>query len=166
MYDEELALKDIIDEFKNGLNAQIDCINTNKGAAPADSLYIPNIPDTKYIPVTLGVKQLLNYTGFFISYGIADTPIREASQVNYMEDFTVMVEVATFDSGNRNPEILYTQFLRYRKAMKNLIMKNPDILRGYGKLSVGSLKPAAFPYSNKKVILSIGLNIKASFTAI
>jgi len=165
IYDEEMAFTDLINMFKNGLNAEIACINTQKNEIAGNPLYIPEIPLDKYVPTTLGVKQLLNYTGFFVAYGIADTPINSQSEANYLEDFTIMIEVATFDYGNKDPEILYTQFLRYRKALKNLVMKNPEVLRGYGKINVGSLNPAAFPYDRNKVILSIGLNVKASFTA-
>ena len=165
MYDEEQAIKDFIDLFKTSFNASIDCVNTSKGAILGDPDYIPNIPTDKYVSATLGIKKLLNYKGFFISYGIEDTPIRAQNENNYVEDFNIMVEVCTFDYGNLDSDILFRQLMRYRKAMKNLVMKNTDIFRGYAKPLVGSLKPAAFPYSNNVVILSIGIVVKASFTA-
>jgi hypothetical protein len=165
MYDEEYMVQDLKDIFTANLNDEIACINTEKGANPGDDFYIESINSDKFLPTTMGIKQLLNYTGFWVSYGISDTPIKAQQTSNYIEDLTVTFEVATFDNGIKDPEILFIKFLRYRKALKNVIMKNPDVFRGYGQPLVGSLKPAAFPYSSKKVILSIGIDIKASITA-
>lgn len=164
-YDEEFMVQDLVDLYKEKLGAEIDCINAEKGATLGDPLFLAQIPTDKYVPTTMGVKQLLNYTGFWLSYGISDTPIKAQQSGNYLEDLMVSIEIATFDNGTKDSEIIFKKFLRYRRALKNVIMKNPDVFRGYGQPLVGSLKPAAFPYSSKKVILAIGLDIKASMTA-
>ena len=46
-YDEEMMIRDIETTFKNKLNAEIDCINAEKGAVTGDVLYIDNIPSSK-----------------------------------------------------------------------------------------------------------------------
>ena len=57
------------------------------------------------------------------------------------------------------------KLLRYRRALKQVIMKNPEIFRGYAKPLMASLKPDAFPYDSRNVILTIGIDIRASVTA-
>lgn len=163
-YDEEQMIRDIETTFKAKLNAEIDCINTEKGSVSGDALFIDNIPSDKYIFETLD-KRLLNYTGFFILYGLVDTPIREANINNYIEDTTITFQVATFDKGEKARSNTMYKLLRYRRALKQVIMKNPDIFRSYAKPLVGSLKPDSFPFSSKKIILTIGIDIKASVTA-
>ncbi len=165
MYDEELAYLDVINLFKNKFNTEIGCVNTEKVAVTGDTLFLEDIPITKYVPVTMGTKQLLNYKGFFVSYGLTKSGATNQQEGNFVDEMSVMVEVATFDDGIKNPDDLYLKLLRYRKAMKNLVMKNPDVFRGYAKPSVESLVPASFPYDSRRTILSIGLVIKASFTA-
>lgn len=164
MYDEELMIRDVETIFKAKLNEQIDCINTEKGAVSGDALFIDNIPSDKYIFETLD-KRLLNYTGFFILYGLVDTPLRDAQVDNFIEDVTLTFQVATFDKGEKARSNTMYKLLRYRRALKQVIMKNPDVFRNYAKPLMASLKPDAFPYSSKKIILTIGIDIKASVTA-
>ncbi len=162
-YDEELIIKDLEELFKAELNNTIDCVNTDKGSIAGDPLYIDHIPSDKYIFETLH-KGLLNYKGFFIRYGIADTPVREASEENYLEDLRIYFEIATFDKGEKNLNNLMFKLLRYRRALKSVIMNNPDVFRGYAKPLIASLKPTAFPYNSQYSILAIGVEVQASFT--
>ncbi len=163
LYDEEFMIRDIETLYKSKLNAEIDLINTEKGAAPGDALFIENIPSDKYIFETLD-SRLLNYKGFFILYGIVDTPIREQQIDNFIEDLTITFQVATFDRGEKERSNTMYKLLRYRRAIKQVIMNNPDVFRNYAKPLVASLKPDAFPYDRKNIILTIGVNIKASVT--
>lgn len=164
MYDEELLIKDIEAVFKAALNDQIDCINTEKGVISGDPLFLDHIPSDKYIFETMD-SRLLNYKGFFILYGLLDTPIRNANENNFIEDVTITFQVATFDKGEKERSNTMYKLLRYRRALKQVIIKNPDMFRGYAKPLFGSLKPDAFPYDNKSIILTIGIDIKASVTA-
>jgi len=59
----------------------------------------------------------------------------------------------------------FYQLLRYRRALKSVVEKNPEVFRSYAKPLIGSLKPSTFPMSRNVVILSIGIEIKASVTA-
>ena len=163
-YDEELMIKDIETTFKANLNAEIDCINTEKGAVIGNDLFIPHIANEDYIFETLD-SRVNNHKGFFIIYGIVDTPIREQSVNNFIEDLTVTFQVGTFDNGEKERSNTLYKLLRYRRALKQVIMKNPDIFRSYAKPLVGSLKPDALPYERNRVILKIGIDIKASVTA-
>lgn len=164
LYDEEQMIRDIESTFKTKLNDEIDCINTEKGTVSGDPLFLEHIPTDKYVFETLD-QRLLNYKGFFILYGLVDTPIREANVNNYIEDITVTFQIATFDKGEKTRSNTLYKLLRYRRALKQVIMKNPDLFRNYAKPLMASLKPDAFPYSNKKIILTIGIDIKASVTA-
>jgi len=164
LYDEEFMISDIETLFKDKLNSEIDLVNAEKGSVSGDALFIPNIPTDKYNFETMN-KSLLNYRGFFVMYGIADTPIKEQQQGNYIEDLTISFEVSTIDNGSKNLTNKFYQLLRYRRALKAVIMKNPEVFRGYATPLVGSLRPTAFPYDKQKAILSIGITIKASVTA-
>lgn len=163
-YDEEHMVSDIETLYKNKLNAAIDSINSEKNSVSGDSLFIPNIAVDKYIFGTLD-KRIMNYRDFFVLFGISDTPIRDAQENNYIEDLTIQVSVGTFDDGNADLQNVFYQLLRYRRALKKVIMENTDVFRGYAKPMVQSLRPDAFPYSSKKNILHIGVDIKASVTA-
>ena len=164
MYDEEQMIRDIETVFKNNLNNEIDTINTEKGEVSGNPLFLDHIPSDKYIFETLD-KRILNYRGFFIMYGLIDTPIRDAQQGNFIEDVTVTFQIATFDKGEKARSNTMYKLLRYRRALKQVVMKNPDMFRSYAKPLTASLKPDAFPYDSKKIILTIGIDIKASVTA-
>ena len=163
IYDEESVIADLVGLLQSDLNAEINLINTEKGAVSGDPLFLSEIPNDKYIFESLN-KTILNYKGFFIMYGLKENPPREQQEVNMIEDVTVTVEISTFDSGTKNMNNLFTKLLRYRRALKSLVMKNPEMFRSYAKPFVQSLKPAAFPYSKNVVILSIGLDIRASIS--
>ena len=163
-YDEEQIIRDIEETFKAKLNTEIDCINTEKGVVDGDTLFIENIASDKYVFETLD-SRVLNFRGFFILYGLTDTPLRDANTDNFIEDVIVTFQVATFDRGEKERSNTMYKLLRYRSALKDVIMKNPDMFRGYAKPLMASLKPDAFPYDRNNVILTIGIDIKASVTA-
>ena len=163
-YDEEYMIRDIETLYKAKLDAEIDLINTEKGAVGGDALFMDYIAPEKYIFETLD-SRLLNYKGFFILYGLVDTPIREQNVDNFLEDVTITFQVATFDKGEKARSNTMYKLLRYRRALKQVIMKNPDVFRNYAKPLMASLKPDAFPYDRKNIILTIGVDIKASITA-
>jgi hypothetical protein len=159
-YDEELMIKDVEALFKAQLPTEITAINTEK----ADALVLSNIPDDKYIFETLD-SRILNYRGFFIMYGLRDSPVRESNTESFLEDVEITFQIATFDRGEKERKNTLYKLLRYRRALKAVILKNPEVFRGYAKPSIKSLKPDAFPYDNKNVILTVGVDIKASITA-
>ena len=160
IYDEEFMIRDAADLFKAKLNAEIVSINTEKN----DALALDEIPADKYIFETLD-KRLLNYTGFFILYGLLDTPLREVNIDNMIEDVTMTFQVGTFDKGEKERSNTMYKLLRYRRALKQVIIKNPDVFRGYAKPLLKSLKPDSLPFDRNNVILKIGIDLKASVTA-
>jgi len=164
IYDEEEMIKDIEKLFKEKLNTEIDAINAEKNSVKGDALFIENIPESKYIHETLD-SRILNYKGFFVMFGLVDTPIREANTENFIEDVTITFQVATFDKGEKTRSNTMYKLLRYRRALKQVIIKNSDVFRNYAKPQMASLKPDAFPFDRKNVILTIGINVKASVTA-
>lgn len=159
-YDEELMIKDIEAVMREKLNDEITAINTEKN----DSLTLDTIPDDKYIFETLD-SRVLNYKGFFILYGLVDTPLREANIESFIEDVTITFQVATFDRGEKERKNTLYKLLRYRRALKQVIMKNSDVFRNYAKPLMASLKPDGFPYDRNNTILTIGIDIKASVSA-
>jgi hypothetical protein len=161
LYDEEYVIKDLETLFKAKLNTEIDLINTEKGAVAGQPLYLDPIPAEKYIFETLD-DRILNYKGFFLMYGLVDTPAREATQGSILEDVTVTFQIATFDAGELARSNTLYKLLRYRRALRAVIIKNPDVFRGMAKPTMASFKPSAFPYDNKNIIISIGVDIKAS----
>ena len=164
IYDEEQMIRDIETLFKNNLNAEIACVNQEKSAVSGDTLFLEDIPTEKYIFETLD-SRILNYKGFFVMFGLIDTPPRDANLESFINDVTVTFQVATFDKGDKHRSNTLYKLLRYRQALQRVIMKNPEVFRSYAKPLVSSLRPDAFPYDNRKVILTIGLNIQASVTA-
>lgn len=164
IYDEENAIEDLLSLFQTKLNNEIVLINTEKNAVLGDPRFIASLPSDKYIFETLD-SGILNYSGFFVRYGFVDTPPSQVSEVNFIEDTTMYFEVCTFDNGEKTRANTFYKLLRYRKAMRETLRKNPDVFRSYAKPLIASLKPTAFPYSNKSIILSIGLDIRASMTA-
>lgn len=164
IYDEELMIKDVEALFKSNLNDEIAAINIEKGAFIGDALFLEDIPTEKYIFESLD-SRILNYKGYFVMYGIVDTPIRDIQEDNFVEDLTMTFQVATFDKGEADRKNTFYKLLRYRRAIKTVLKKNPDVFRNYAKPQMASLKPDAFPYSNKRVILTIGIDIKASVTS-
>lgn len=160
LYDAEDVIRDIETCYKAKLDAEIAIVNADKN----DALVLESIPADKYLFETMN-STLLNYKGFWVSYGLIDTPIREVQADNFVQDVVVTFQVMTFDKGDKNRTNTLYKLLRYRRALEQVIIKNPDIFRGYAKPLMASLKPDAFPYPNKKVILSIGVDIKASITA-
>ncbi|NJM55065.1 MAG: hypothetical protein HC841_03335 [Verrucomicrobiae bacterium] len=160
IYDAEQVLRDLEQSFKDNLNTEIAAVNAEK----ADALTIVDIPDDKYVFMTLD-ERMLNFKGFWFQYGLMESPPSQASPDNFREDVTVTLQVACFDQGDRDRSATLYRLLRYQRAIKQVILKNPDLFQGYSKPLVQSLEPAAYPFDNKLVILSIGVNITVSITA-
>ena len=160
LYDEEMMIDDLEALCKAGLNAEIDAINAEKN----DSLVLANIPSDKYVYETLG-ESVLNFKDFFVMFGVSNPGgLKEASTGNVIEDVTMYLQVATFDSGEAQRANTIKKLLRYRRALRSLIIKNPDVFRGYAKASLASLMPTAFEF-NRNIIITVGVNIQASVTA-
>jgi len=160
IYDEEYMIRDAETLFKAELNNEIALINTEKN----DALVLDEIPADKYIFETLD-ERLLNYKGFFVLYGLLDTPLREVSTDNMIEDVTMTFQIGTFDKGEKERSNTMYKLLRYRRALKQVIIKNPDVFRGYAKPLLKSLKPDSLPFGRGNIILKIGIDLKASVTA-
>ncbi len=161
LYDEEMIIKDLITMVQNKLNDKIYQINIEKN----DALILDSIPSDKYIFETLD-SRILNYKGFFIMYGLVDNPIKEKSNGNIIEDITLTLQIATFDSGEKERSNTLYKLLRYRRALREIIIENPDVFRGYAKSLMASLKPNAFPFDNNSIILTVGVDVTASITAV
>lgn len=164
IYDEEFMIKDIRQLFVDNLNNEIDCINTEKGAVSGDTLFLEHIPEEKYVFETID-KKLLNFKGFFVLYGLIDYPVPDANIENYIIGTTVTFQIGTFDKGEKERSNLLYRLLRYRRAISQVFMKNPDVFRGYAKPLVKRLKPDALPIDSKNLILKCGVDITASHTS-
>jgi hypothetical protein len=160
-YDEENIIKDLIAMVQTFLPAKIAAINTEKN----DALVLPLIANDKYIFETLD-SRIMNYKDFFVMYGLIDTPIKEKSNGNVIEDVGITLQIGTFDKGEKERSNTLYKLLRYRRALREIVIENPDVFRGYAKSIVASLKPDAFPFDNNSVILTIGVNVTASITAV
>jgi hypothetical protein len=165
LYDEEMMLEDLVTTLKENLAAEITAINAEKGATAGQALFLENIPDEKFIFETLS-DSMLNWKGFFLMYGLVDTgSVQEAGTGNVIENTSFTVQIATFDKGDKERTNLLKKLLRYRRCIRSLILKNPDMFRGYAKASLASLKPSAFAFNNV-MVLTCGADLKASLTAI
>lgn len=161
LYDEEYMASDLEALLKAQLPAEIAIINADKN----DSLTLASIANDKYVFETLS-ESMLNFEGFFLMYGISDAgTIKEASTGNVIEDVTFTVQIATFDKGEASRLNTLKKLLRYRRALRSVIINNPDVFRGYAKASLASLRPNAFEF-NRKVVLTCGIDVKASLTAV
>lgn len=161
MYDEEMIIKDLITLVKSKFNTKVSAINAEKN----DALTLDTIADDKYIFETLD-SRILNYKGFWIMYGITENPVKEKSNGNVIEDVTITVQVATFDRGDKERSNTFYRLLRYRRVLREIIIENPEVFRGYANSLVASLKPSAFPFDDNNVILTIGVDVTASITAV
>lgn len=159
IYDEELMIKDLYNLFVAKLNDEIDCINAEKN----DALVLEHIPAEKYVFESID-KKLLNFKGFFILYGLIDYPVSAANIESYIEGTTVTFQVGTFDKGEKERSNLLYRLLRYRRAISQVFMKNPDVFRGYAKPLVKRLKPDSLPLDRNNVILKCGVDVTASTT--
>lgn len=164
IYDEENMIDDAVALFKAELTNEIDAVNLEKGAVSGDALFLDNISNQDYIFETLD-STVLNIAGYFVMYGLKTTNPTSPSIDNFIDGVTMTFLVATFDNGEENRQETLKKLLRYRKALKQVIMKNPDVFRGYAKPLVASLKPDAFPFDRKNIILTMGVDIIASVTA-
>jgi len=166
MYDEEQIVSDLEALYKAKLNDEIDCINTQKNDIPGNPRYIEHIPDSKYIHEALAPndKKLLNYKGFFLRFGLVASDPRNQQINNQIEDPVVNFEIATFDNGQSDLSNKFYQLIRYRRALLNVINNNNDVFRGFAKPFVTGLSPESFPYGKSKMVLAIGVSIRASIT--
>lgn len=160
LYDEENIIKDLLALFQNNLDDAIDCVNQIKD----DSIVLETIPNDMWLFTTLD-SSVLNYRGAFICYGFVDTKPSQSQTGNWIENVVSRFEVCVFDDGKRDRSETLFRLIRYRTALKHIINKNPDVFRGYGKPSLKSLEPTAFPYpGTTDLVFSIGLDIECSIT--
>lgn len=164
VYDEEYMIEDLVACMKANLNTEIAAINTEKGAVSGDSRYLDTIPNDSYIFAAID-EQTINYKGFFVIYDLIDTPITAVQTQNSIESVIISFEVATFDENNVDRNETLFKLLRYRRAVKNVIMKNPEVFRGYAKALMTSLKPNVLPYAEGVNILKAGIDVTASVTS-
>ncbi len=163
-YDEEYMIEDFVACMKANLNAEIDLINADKGAIDDTNLrWLPQIPNDSYVFAALD-ESTINFKSFFILYDLVDTPVTAIQTENAIEPIILSFEVATFDELNKDRYNTLFKLLRYRRAVKNVIMKNPEMFRGYAKALMTSLKPNVLPYSKTATILKAGVEITASVT--
>jgi len=163
-YDEEYMIEDLVNLFKAKLNDEIDLINADKESVVGDSRYIDHIPDDSYIFAALD-ETTINYQGFFVLFDLIDTPIQSVQKGNAIESVMISFEVCTFDELNDDRNNTLFKLLRYRRAIKEVLAKNPDVFRGYANALVTSLKPNVLPYSDRATILKAGVEVTASVTA-
>ena len=164
IYDEEQMIRDIRNLFEANLNTEIGCINTEKGAVSGDALFLEDIPTDKYIFETID-KKLLNFKGFFVLYGLVEYAVEGANIESYIEGTTVTFQIGTFDKGEKERSNIMYKLLRYRRAISQVFMKNPDVVRGYAKPLVTRLKPDSLPFDRNYVIIKSGVDVKASNTS-
>lgn len=164
IYDEEYMIDDLHAAFIKDLDAEIDCINTEKGAVAGDALFLDYIPATSYVFESVDLK-LLNFKGPFILYGLLDSPVSSANIDSYVIGTTLTFQVGMFDKGEKQRSNLLRRLLRYRRALSQVMLKNPDVFRGYAKPLVKRLKPDSLPLDNKHVILKSGIDVTASSSA-
>lgn len=162
-YDEEFILDDCIAAFKKSLNTEIAKINAEK-LSIGDTLVLDPIADDNYVFATLSESHL-NYKGFFLMYDLSDPgALKEASPEAQAEDATVTVMIGVFDQGEKERSNLLRKLLRYRRALREVVINSPDMFRGHAKPLLASLKPNAFEF-NRVIVLTSGVDIKASITA-
>ena len=159
IYDVETVLTRTADFYKALLNAEIDCINTEKN----DSIVLENIDSDCYVFETL-TEDILNYDAPFVMYGLVPTQPKEVQENNFVKEIKMTFRVAFSDEGNAERNDEFYKLLRYQRALEAVIMKNTDIYQGYGKPMVTSLTPEAFEF-NSKVFLNLGIDISVSITA-
>lgn len=160
MYDEEQVIRDIEALLKAELNTEIACVNTIKN----DSITLDTIPADHYIFETLD-SRVNNFRKPFIMYGLVEDDPSSTQLGNFIEPVTVTVQAALFDCGEKQRVRDIYRLLRYRQAIKRVMLKNPDVFQGYSIPLIKRLKPSAFPWDNKRVILTCGLDVTASITA-
>ena len=161
IYDEENVLKDLLACFQANFSTAIACVNTVKN----DSIILEDIPLDMWSMVSLD-SSVLNYRGFFIMYGFVDNNLTEVQADNWLEPVATRFEVCTFDNGERDRSETLYRLIRYRRALKDILLKNLDVLQGYSKPLIKSLEPSAFPFpGTQDFIISVGIDIKAMITA-
>jgi len=160
IYDAESVIRDLEELYKAKLNGEITLVNADK----ADTIVLDAISADRYLFTTLD-SRILNFQGFWFMYGIMPAAPAQVSEESFKENIMVTLQIATFDPGDKDRANTLYKLFRYQRAVKQVILKNSDVFRGYSKPLVQSLEPAAFPYDNRAVILSIGINVMASITS-
>ena len=160
IYDLEQMIRDTETLFKAKLNTEIVLINTQKN----DSIVLDQIPADQYVIFTLD-DRVNNFKTPWIQIGIADTPLGESSLETAIEKNVITIQVALFDINEKERKNTFYKLLRYQKAIKQVLLKNPDLFQGYSSPLMQSLPPAAFPLDSRLIILTMGVNITATITS-
>ena len=162
IYDEENFLEDALNLFQTHLPTFINNINNRKN----DSITLASIANELYKFNSLD-SSVWNYRGFFILYGFGENVPTELQEDNFLEPVTISFEVATFDNGEQDRRETVNRLIRYRRALKECILKNFDSFRGFTKPKVVSLEPAAFVFPNSNdTVLAAGIEIRAILSAV
>lgn len=158
-YDTEQVIFDIEALFKSKLNTEIGLVNTEK----SDSIVLVTIPTNTYVFSNFP-SEIVNYE-VCVVWGIEpNDSVNEENEINYIESTNLTYEVCLSDAGELDRGEILRRLLRYTKALKNVVMKNTDVLQGYGKVKVRALEPSGFAI-NKQMFLSAGIGITATITA-
>lgn len=163
MYDTEQVITDLENAFKNNLNTEIGLINTEKGAVSGDVLFIEDIPNTTYLFQAIS-KSVNNYKVFLLYALLPNERLISAQSDNYIEPINITFEVCLPDKGDKSRKAQITKLLRYSRALRSVIIKNLDLLQGYGTVSVVDLTPSGFAF-DRQVFLSGGIHVNTTITA-
>ena len=158
-YDAEMAIFDVLDLYKDKLNAAITAINSEKN----DGLVLDAIPNDTYVFDNFP-SQVVNYEVALVWGLSSGESVKSSQENNFIEPINITLEICVADDGGEDRLNQLKKLLRYSRALQAVIMENYDVLRGYGRPVIRSLEPNGFSLSNK-LFLCAGIQITASITA-
>ena len=163
IFDTEMVIDAFKAIFQSDLNAEIGLINTEKSAAPGSDLYLEDIPNDTYL--FQAITPTVNNYNVFLMYGLeGGANIIDSQDDNYIEPIQLSFEIVLPDAGDEQRENQIKKLLRYSRALRSIVIKNPDILQGYGKIKIKSLTPSGFGFG-RSIFLSCGIQIITTITA-
>ncbi len=161
IYDEESLLEDVKNLLDTKLTEQFVKINREKNAVSGNYLYLDPIPQDAIIFEILD-KRVLNFAGYFIYYGLSPATIREESRAGFIEDWSIYINFAVFDSGELFRNNIFLKLIRYRRGLIQAILDDPGLFRSFAKPLIKNLRPDSFPYSKNRIIINLGIELSAS----
>jgi hypothetical protein len=155
-YDVESLLRDVKTVLSTNLNTKINALNAEKN----DSITLKTIPAGAYFLQELS-QVPINYNPYVL-YGEQDNqPASEGTYGATMENVTVSIGLILEDEGEDAGETPVYKMLRYRRALKEVIEENFQILSGGNKLVVQCGSLIAFEQSGARY-RGIGINVTTS----